>query len=348
MNHKKYLISFLLSCFVIIGAYISLFTYQFGSPLKASWWVKDSLIVKEHITQKYSSKKKIILLSGSNSLYGIDSKLLSEQVSLPVVNLSTHFNMGLSYLLYQMKKHAKEGDIVVLPLEFVFYTRETDFTPWFTNNIMCWDDPYFEQLSISEKLSFIYNVSPKRVLEGVVGKLFLETTPKNILKKRNLSKEYILKDIHKRWENDRYKSSYSYASLNRYGDIHKNTGTKGKMKKYTTSYLFHKIKITENFLKYYREISELSKEKKFSIFLTWPTTLENKRFSTTKLSTKKRIKDFKEMLKGHNINIEGELQDFHYKKKYFYDSGYHLNVSGKKIRTQELIKLIKSSNLNLD
>jgi hypothetical protein len=312
-----------------------------GAPVKASWWVKDAMIVKDHIITKYKNKPKILLLSGSNSLYGVDSKQLSHELSMPTINLATHFNMGLSYFIFQAKKYVKKGDIVIMPLEFVFYDRASDYTAWFVNNIIAWNDPYFYQLSLIEQINFIYHTSPKRIIEGLLAQTLVKNTPKEILKKRTLSQSFILKDIQKRWKTNNLKSSYSYASIGKQGDIEKNIGIKKKMRTYKTSYMFNNLHLTKNFLHHYKQLKELSVTRGFTLVLTWPVTLENSRFSTKHNPTLAHIQAFENQLRQNDIDLLGTLQDFHYERKYFYDSGYHLNTDGKKLRTQKLASLLK-------
>ena len=50
----------------------------------------------------------------------------------------------------------------------------------------------------------------------------------------------------------------------------------------------------------------------------------------------------KEYFNENNIEVIGTPHDSMYPLKYFYDTHYHMNTKGSKIRTKELIKIIKS------
>ena len=68
------------------------------------------------IIDKYSRLKelkdqnKIVIIGGSSSCYSIDSKLLSEEFALPVVNTSIAMAIEASYQVNSIKKYLKKGD----------------------------------------------------------------------------------------------------------------------------------------------------------------------------------------------------------------------------------------------
>lgn len=63
--------------------------------------------------------KKIILVAGSNFLYGIDSDSLEKEIGLPVVNMSLPYYLGADFLLKQIEDHLQPGDVVVMGFEFM-------------------------------------------------------------------------------------------------------------------------------------------------------------------------------------------------------------------------------------
>jgi hypothetical protein len=68
--------------------------------------------------------KKIIFAGGSNVQYGIRAGLVQEKLGIPTVNFGTHAALPLSYILEQVKKIAKPGDIIVLIPEYEYYFRD--------------------------------------------------------------------------------------------------------------------------------------------------------------------------------------------------------------------------------
>ena len=94
MNASKpiqFLLTFILMLTLLCGAYVYLFSLQVGSPVRAESWIKSVLDYKDYYA-KQITKPKLILSSGSNTLFGINSDKLEQQLNIPVVNLSV---MGL-------------------------------------------------------------------------------------------------------------------------------------------------------------------------------------------------------------------------------------------------------------
>ena len=56
------------------------------------------------------------------------------------------------------------------------------------------------------------------------------------------------------------------------------------------------------------------------VFLTYPTSAENKHFSVKNPNTLQYIENLKIQLAKNNIKIYGDFKDFHFEQKYFYDT----------------------------
>uniref|UniRef100_UPI001C40B411 hypothetical protein n=2 Tax=unclassified Helicobacter TaxID=2593540 RepID=UPI001C40B411 len=74
---------------------------------------------------------------------------------------------------------------------------------------------------------------------------------------------------------------------------------------------------------------------------TYPVTVENPYFSLKNPKTFAKIEHLKSELAKHNIPIYGDFRDSHFEKKYFFNSPYHLNSEGAKLRTQNFVKMLK-------
>ncbi|HEY9676792.1 MAG TPA: hypothetical protein V6C76_02235 [Drouetiella sp.] len=81
------------------------------------------LAVKHRILDAAPSPK-IIIASGSNSFFGIDGSMMEQAFHRKVVNMGLCVIFPLSYLLEEIKDSIKPGDVVVMPLEFSFYSTE--------------------------------------------------------------------------------------------------------------------------------------------------------------------------------------------------------------------------------
>lgn len=85
------------------------------------WHDPFAIMVEKHARLASLPSPKIVILGGSNSLYGIDSKMISDQLNMPVVNMSLQAGLPLEYVLNDAKPYIHPGDLVILPLEYEYY-----------------------------------------------------------------------------------------------------------------------------------------------------------------------------------------------------------------------------------
>ncbi len=74
-------------------------------------------IDKENLLHRTPSPK-IIVIGGSNTIFNIDSKLISDSIGLPVVNMGLHAGLGLEFMLNEIRPYIKSGDVVIIMPEY--------------------------------------------------------------------------------------------------------------------------------------------------------------------------------------------------------------------------------------
>lgn len=274
-------------------------------------------------------KPKIIIVSGSNSMFGISSKEMSALTGYPVINLAMHGAMDIDFLFFQIKEQVNEGDMVILPLEDVYYTRQKP-TDFFISEVMLLGWHYFYSLSPMEFVKFIVSVKPKRVWDGILKKVkyFSEdVTHEQIL-------TVVQNHIEGKW------NGYGYHSMNIYGDINVNEETTKKIKRINPNYAEFREPMSKHFLSTYEKITRVVKANGGQLTLTWPVTMKNKNFNLQQHKFKTIINVFRDRLATHGIKIECNPVDFNLSREFFFNERYHLNYSGAKIRTKKLATCI--------
>ncbi len=73
---------------------------------------------------KGTKSPKIVFVGGSNLAFGLDSALIKEAFSLPVVNMGLQRGLGLEFMLDQVNPYLNRGDIVVIVPEYMLLTGE--------------------------------------------------------------------------------------------------------------------------------------------------------------------------------------------------------------------------------
>ena len=75
------------------------------------------LIDKHEIAEKINVPK-IILVGGSNLAFSLDTKVLSENLDIPVANMGLRAELGVDFMLNEAKSIMKKNDIIILSFEY--------------------------------------------------------------------------------------------------------------------------------------------------------------------------------------------------------------------------------------
>jgi len=90
---------------------------------------RDMLEYKLDRLRETNRPPHLIIMSGSNGLYSVNSKVLSEEIKMPVTNMAVHWGIAL-YTAERISEWVKPGDIVLMPLEYTFYTEVGQSMSW--------------------------------------------------------------------------------------------------------------------------------------------------------------------------------------------------------------------------
>ena len=188
--------------------------------------------------QKLDSLKnvrKIVIISGSSGSYGTNSKMLSQAFGLPVVNTSTHADIGIRMQFEIYKDFIRKGDIMI-------------FTPEYDNG-----------------------EGKRRLYGGSTLLRMLSTHVPSAYKKLSLKQCFFLyKFVGVRnmecLKHIGSNKSYSENILNEYGDIDCEREHQDSLKQFNIS-----GKVDEDIIQYYKYVKEYCKEKEIELIFLPPT-----------------------------------------------------------------------------
>lgn len=311
---SKFLAVFLLT-FI---AYFSL-ANAFPTNYVSVAWQKGCFDVKDRVALE-AEGQKILVLGGSNVLFGVSAQQMEEELGIPTINYAVHAGLR-DYIFEKTKRIAKPGDIVLMPLEYEYYTYSSRiaFETRLPEDqyILAYDRPYFDTLPVLDRFNMLCQ-------NGVdLGKnayytVFYEQT----------------KDIPK--------GTYKVSDLNRWGD--------------QTVYLYPDRKFAaawelvfpENFEATFpnyqgaRDILEFSdwcKENNVTLIATFPSIGRKEKYDTEEY--KRKFALITQFYEGNGIPVLGEPSDFFYGEDLLYDTGYHLDEEGKTRRTSQLVEKLR-------
>ncbi|HJM39101.1 MAG TPA: hypothetical protein QGG59_03190 [Planctomycetota bacterium] len=309
----KFLLSILLTFFTCCMLWIALIHLQIGSKTNQSAWIQNYFEYKESRALAIQGNK-VIIISGSNSLFGFDSTTLEEEWGIPVINGAVNAGLGLQYILDRSKRILRRGDTVLLPLEYDYYQSDGMPTVVQVDFLLSRDASYFRELPLLEKLIVVSRTSFARLLEGLL----------------RMGKEGSLP----------LDGRLSTEKLNKCGDlIMLDSAELTESQRYD---LDHALPVQI-------EDPQLSSTyvQTMDIYLGWaeregvnvvampssPMYFEDYRLEGH-VETMKNIKGY---FRQHGIPFVGDPLGHMFEKKYYYDSAYHLNDKGIKRRTELVI-----------
>jgi len=276
-------------------------------------WAGECLITKNQIVK--SLNPKLIILSGSNGLFGFSAEKMTEKYNILTVNASIHAGLGLKYILHYGKAYFAKDRILILPLEYELYEeKEADFAQ--ISQVLEYDKDYFIKMNFINKVLFTANIQ-----------LF--------------SRISLLRDI---LNPDRTAiGGYNSKTLNKYGDETVNVLSADSIKLSNLNSLGCKIyKLDDNM---WREIVNFANEAKFygcQVVLTYPN-IYDKCFNFE--GNKSFFENLKNKASKDNIILIGDPLKATFPDKYLYDTIYHENNTGREVSTNRLYNDINSARI---
>lgn len=110
----KILLLFLVSASLLLGSLFFIPDRVAAASLLGALTDKHRLLERTRVP-------KIIFVGGSNVSFGLDSRLISAELRMPVINMALHGGLGLKYAIDDCLPHVGKGDLVVLIPEYENY-----------------------------------------------------------------------------------------------------------------------------------------------------------------------------------------------------------------------------------
>ena len=314
----KFLVGFLFvgCCWLII------FFYQMGNPTKLSQWIYDAYNKKTNIANSIKDKK-IVILAGSNALFGVDSHMISKEFNLPVVNMGVNAGIELPLVLELTKRVIKKGDIVIAPLEYPMYSYTGKAGVQMIDYLLSREPKFFWRLSLKEMIYIITHVGFKRLYNGLFYKGGKPITS-------GLYGIHHIEDKH----GDQNQTDVRYRTNWMYGQI-------------VNKYAKHPERYGKEFdrdalgWKYIDKFVKWCKKRDVKVIFMPSTILKCKSYFDDEEERWFYTHIGDEVRKRGWLYI-GEPYKYMYDKECYFDTNFHLVNSCRKKRTKQMIKDLKS------
>lgn len=301
---------FILNIFILIGCVALIFgvnvfiVFKVMSPQYSNYY--NAAILDKTERLKMINGPKIILVGNSNVSFGIESKIIEDELQMPVVNLGLHGGLGNRFHENIAKLNIDKGDLVILchseydsdsigDLSLAWITIENYYELWKLINV----DEYPGMLSALPK--YMLDVLQKWALDGSEPDL----------------------------------DGYVRNDFNEYGDVSysrekcKYTFSEGTVGVPTISNTT--VKRINNLNKYCEERGAWLLIAGYPIADCIYTPSENE------------YKIFQEQLERKvECDVISDFTDYFIAQELFYDTHLHLTNEGARLRTQQLVEDLKN------
>ena len=263
--------------------------------------------------------EKLVVIGGSSVAFGLESGALEREVDMPVVNFGLYANLGTKLMLDLSRSGIGEGDVIVVAPEMNEQTLSLYFN---SETAMQALDGNFHMLKSidSENYEALIGASWGFAADKL-GYLLGGNVPEN-------------------------EGAYSKKWFNSYGDNiydrpynEMSTVTKNITLDFKYDDSDGIVSEYEEFIDYLNEYVEFCEEKGATVYFSFPPMNEA---ALTDRNTEESIYAFYENLASSlHCRIISNINDYIMDEGYFFDSEFHLNNAGVKIRTANLANDLK-------
>lgn len=289
--------------------------------IPAEYWIPEVLIKKDIISKKIKNNK-IIIVSGSNALFGVSSLTLQERTGKDVLNLATHAGVPIDFLLSIAKEYATAGDIVIMPLEYGYLYRESSPSQWEVEQFTTWGRNYLDSFSMYKK-SLILAKSAKFLANRIINMAKpIPVRSRAALQLMNNNK--IISE-----------KAYDTASLNIFCEFFIDAPPQPHMLEMKNSGVEYDIPeaLSDDFVEKMTNATKDFEKKDITLFVTYPVSIKNKLFDTDNAEHIEKIQKIYDKISRSGIKTFGNAHKYNIDVSNFYDTTYHLNAKGATLRT---------------
>lgn len=298
---------------------------------ESSSWLADVYVVKESAARSITAPK-VIVVSGSNAMFGIDSDNLSRLIGTPVLNMASHAGLPLPLLVDLSIEHVNSGDVVVAPLEFEYYRRDPTPSLFEATNVESWA-PDYALSTVQRAALYFRSASMLRSARQLLAPIAPPETTDDVKHAvaRNTARGVSI------W------SGYSAKSLKSNGDmlIEAPNTYHNEKRNYLSDY------VNERAIQDIVEFKQRVENKGARFVLTWPVTMLTK--TTDFRSAAKPAADaLRAAIATYGLSLECDPVDFQFTPTLFADTEYHMSLEGAERRTVALAKCLTGRLQDID
>lgn len=290
-----------------------------------SQWISDVYGKKEKSATEIKDRK-IVIAAGSNALFGVNSRMLSNAFGLPVINDSVNAGIELPCVLYMAKRVIKRGDIVIMPLEHSMYAYHGKPGVQMIDYLLSRVPNCFSMLLPEEQFYVLWHVTLDRIIKGY----------------RSEGGEPIKNGLYGAHHIDDYGDQTDTEISNRSEQMYRDV-----LERYVTSPPYTYGKDFSRYApgwQYLKEFVEWCAERDAKVIFMPATLMWHKSYFD---DPKERwfFTHIANEVKSHGWDYVGNPYEYMYDESLYFNSDSHLIEKGRTMRTEQMITDLNASGL---
>lgn len=256
------------------------------------------------------SSPRIVIDGGSSSMFGIVPATIEQRFRMPVVDAADNASIPLKMKVHRIVRYAQHGDIILLPLEWVYYTR-SEMPSDFIDKTPDENSSYYGSLPFFDRARFVVSsISMHNVSDAF--RLYLKPT---------LARDHVtnIGNLLKR---------FPYGD--RKDDTRRRSSVAGLI---CADYLGSEGPIVDDMRWAARELRDLQEKRGVRIYVTWPAVAGEDCYRSSGLQMAAR-----QLFAENDILVVGDPADSAFAPSHMLDTYYHVDSGAAAIRTERLIQ----------
>lgn len=344
MKALHFVLSVTVALGICSGFYLWAYRYSSTQPIWAHDWARDVYLVKEELASS-SGTPRWYLVGGSSVLFGFQSDLIERAASAKVVNLGLHAELPLKFQLWQVERHARAGDTVLLAEELVNFWRAPRYTTYAAVQIGLMAPDFFLETSLSHQVRMIRAVPPTRVLGGVIAR-WSEGSPEYEKNLKALAPEGLMRNLRAHWSGafeGVVPQYYNYLELNSQGDMARQRTAAFHS---SPDYGFAADQTVQR--EVWLELSAFAERMRAAqvrCLFTWQPFERDASIDYNAPAVRSDFAELRRLLIEAGWTEVGGPEDSILDAEYFHDTAYHLTSEGAKLRTERLVSRMAKNGM---
>lgn len=344
MSARRYLLlviccSALLIALYVVVVYAKLASFRFDRPdLYPPYTVAE--------LTRHGEDKRLLLFGGSNVRYSINSTELEQALGIPILNMGSNYARAMRSLVQEIRRFSSDGDIVVLSLEWPFYSRQIENEHFFLSAfaVRSYFNDYFFHASLWERLQFILEIPTEIAIKGVFDQLPLRLDYGDYRRRVAANLESLVHEFPLRSDQG------GILGRNLYGDsiTHDRYG-RAQAKETNCDFIFNqRYRVSDRFKQGLAELHELAEQRHLQLIFIAAPSISKDCWPALAEPIAEFQADIDKVLAGYGYAMLGSIKDHAYGLDHILDKNFfHLNALGKREHSKKVQAYLEHSDLQI-